>query len=111
MRPLVCRELNDGCRVGLREVFVYVTTRQHTHELNDNLVVHGILVFRGMQVVGEVATQGYTEQSVGAHRMVCVDVFLVNEVVGFQYGLLSKWGRKVSSVLRFSWFFLFLLHW
>ena len=82
MKPLACRELTDGCMVGLREVFVYVTTWQHTHELNNSLVVHGIQAFRGMQVVGEVATQGCTERSVGAHGMVCVDVFLVSEVVG-----------------------------
>ena len=75
---------------------MYVTTRQHTHELNGSLVMHGIQAFRGMQVVGEMATQGCTEQSVGAHGMVCVDVFLVTEVVGFQRGLLSEWGRKVK---------------
>ena len=44
MRPLVCRELIDGCRARLQEVLVYVTKQEHAYKLNGHLAVHGIQV-------------------------------------------------------------------
>ena len=44
--------VTDGCRVGFREILVYVTMQQHAHELTGSLVVHEIQVLHGMQMVG-----------------------------------------------------------